>query len=515
MGKNGLNAINDNDGTAISRDQDASPWASDSLDRLRNAASLERYLEKRYCDCKQNSFTMCVNGDWGTGKSFFIRGLKYNISKNHPVVFFNAWENDFSDDPLFGIAAEIKEQLSQQLGGVSTAKMADGIIECSARVLKIVAKIAVNAAVKKITGEAFGAIASEFGEVGKNASEGLEEAQGERFDDALEKYGEEIEREHNNKKMLINELKKTLADLSRQVSNIQVQGVQGPLYIFIDELDRCRPTYSIALLESIKHIYGIDGVYFVIGVNLKQLSHSVCAIYGATFDAKLYLKRFYDFEYTLPAPSKNQFTEDLFRRHDIDIYIEKLWLFDLDYRDVISCFDSICKSFGLTLRCQESIAEMLRAFLIERSGDLAIHVLWAVFLICTKYKSLENFVALSTTPGVLLDRAFADIAYKDIHEIATVGIGPMSARPLSGSITLRIATAANAYHWVTKHGVNSMRDMVEVVKQNMPQNGAQSPELVRNALYILASRAPEESPNNAAKEITSYFDTVLAIGEIT
>jgi len=55
------------------------------------------------------------------------------------------------------------------------------------------------------------------------------------------------------------------------------------MFILIDELDRCRPTYAIELLENIKHLFDIEGLYFIIATDSTQLSYSINAVYGNKF----------------------------------------------------------------------------------------------------------------------------------------------------------------------------------------------------------------------------------------
>ena len=43
------------------------------------------------------------------------------------------------------------------------------------------------------------------------------------------------------------------------------------LIIFIDELDRCKPTFAVHLLEQIKHYIFDDRITFVFSINLEQL----------------------------------------------------------------------------------------------------------------------------------------------------------------------------------------------------------------------------------------------------
>ena len=75
----------------------------------------------------------------------------------------------------------------------------------------------------------------------------------------------------------------------------------------IDELDRCRPSYATELLEIAKHLFSVDRIVFVLAINRSELAHSVKALYGSKFDAKGYLGRFFDLDYLLPAPDRQQF----------------------------------------------------------------------------------------------------------------------------------------------------------------------------------------------------------------
>ena len=77
----------------------------------------------------------------------------------------------------------------------------------------------------------------------------------------------------------------------------------------IDELDRCRPSYAVELLEVAKHLFSVDHIVFVLAINRSQLSHSISGVYGADFDATDYLRRFFDIDFRLPEPDKKQFVD--------------------------------------------------------------------------------------------------------------------------------------------------------------------------------------------------------------
>ena len=78
------------------------------------------------------------------------------------------------------------------------------------------------------------------------------------------------------------------------------------LFIFIDELDRCKPDYAVQLLERIKHYMTFDRITFVFAVNIEQLQHTIKRYYGDDFDASSYLDRFFDYPVSLPDPSLAQ-----------------------------------------------------------------------------------------------------------------------------------------------------------------------------------------------------------------
>jgi hypothetical protein len=91
-----------------------------------------------------------------------------------------------------------------------------------------------------------------------------------------------------------------------------------PIIILIDELDRCRPTYAIKLLEEIKHLFDVPGLVFVLAMNVEQLGHSVCGAYGSGFDGRAYLRRFIDREYRLAEPNLEPLLELLCRQANLD-----------------------------------------------------------------------------------------------------------------------------------------------------------------------------------------------------
>jgi len=80
------------------------------------------------------------------------------------------------------------------------------------------------------------------------------------------------------------------------------ESLDKPLFIFIDELDRCRPDYAIKYLEAIKHIFAIhQNVIFIVAVDMKQLENSAKHMFGENLDCNAYFLRFFTDRYNLPS----------------------------------------------------------------------------------------------------------------------------------------------------------------------------------------------------------------------
>ncbi|SOB60651.1 protein of unknown function [Pseudodesulfovibrio profundus] len=93
---------------------------------------------------------------------------------------------------------------------------------------------------------------------------------------------------------------------------------KGPLIIFVDELDRCRPNYAVELLERIKHLFDVENIVFVLSVDLRQLKYAVESIYGSGLESEGYLRRFFDIVIDLPELSKKDYCSNLCEAYGLE-----------------------------------------------------------------------------------------------------------------------------------------------------------------------------------------------------
>ncbi|XQF92823.1 P-loop NTPase fold protein [Pseudoalteromonas espejiana] len=121
---------------------------------------------------------------------------------------------------------------------------------------------------------------------------------------AMEAMTTQAFKEHSDYKNGVKELKGIIKELVKYSIEKPKGGLLAatrsyPAFIFIDELDRCRPTYAVEMLEAIKHIFDIEGLVIVVSTHTEELQHTIKALYGNDFNADNYLRRFFDTKYHL------------------------------------------------------------------------------------------------------------------------------------------------------------------------------------------------------------------------
>ena len=261
------------------------PFRCDLLDRREPAEFLTQLVDGIDGPC-----VMAIDAPWGAGKTTFIKMWSCHLRNNgFPVVEFNAWETDHATDPFVALISELKEGLNEFEEG----SLKD-IIQKTTEAAKQVALRAIPALIRIATAGVLDIQALIEKETGKLLASYAESR--------LDRYKENQESIRSFRKHL-----REMADALKQCKN-------HPLMILIDELDRCRPSYAIALIEVAKHLFDADHIVFVLAVNRTQLAHSIRALYGECFDAPGYLRRFFDIDFTLPAPNRNRFIRDLLKR---------------------------------------------------------------------------------------------------------------------------------------------------------------------------------------------------------
>lgn len=236
-------------------------------------------------DSVEDGCSIALDGNWGSGKTFFVKQVKmvmdaHNSFINHieddkideivavrnnhyrdkifdlqpqVCVYYDAWENDNDEDPVMSLVYAILSSVDTDFDFKDT-----NFIKIGASIMEVFS--------------------------GRNWAQLIENLK------RTSPLG--VLKEHKDVDILVGEFLDSL---------IPEKG--NRLVVFIDELDRCKPSYAVRLLERIKHYFSHDNITFVFSVNINELQHTIRKHYGNDFNGTRYLDRFFDLKVTLPPPN--------------------------------------------------------------------------------------------------------------------------------------------------------------------------------------------------------------------
>ena len=297
-------------------------WQDDVLKRKDVATALTNIISS-----ENNSLVLSLNGGWGTGKTFFLERWQRDLQKlGYQALYFNAWTDDFLGDPFIAILGQLWERLKD----TDLRESVDSLKQCAGALLK-----------KTI----FNGLSTATGGIVNISEEELKSI----AEKAISSYSEQTANRE--------EFRSRLRGLSKAVRD----KTQHPLIFIIDELDRCRPTFAIELLERVKHIFDTENIVFVFGIDRKQLGQAIRAVYGS-IDVDAYLARFFDLDFTLQSPDTSAFCNVLMSRHGLHDYLKDRdseasgTIHSEESQVFIELFSQLSYRLGLTLRdCEQCI----------------------------------------------------------------------------------------------------------------------------------------------------------------
>lgn len=238
--------------------------------------------------------SIALDGNWGSGKTFFVKQVKMVLDAHNDYidsfdeedrkiiqniwaryfkafevplqpqvcVYYDAWENDNDEDPVLSLVYSI-------LSSIQT----DFSFKRDADYMKIAATI-----LEFFSGKKFGQLIESF----KSGSPLME-----------------LETSKDIEKKVCEFLNSLLIEKGNR------------LVVLIDELDRCKPSYAVKLLERIKHYFSNDRITFVFSINANELQNTIKRYYGDDFDAYRYLDRFFDLRISLPPADLQRYFQSL------------------------------------------------------------------------------------------------------------------------------------------------------------------------------------------------------------
>ena len=276
----------------------------------------------------ESSCSISLDGTWGSGKTIFVKQVKMVLDslnlfkeksdftedqeeavkqvftrfcdkatpiksiKPHVCVYYDAWENDSDTDPLLSLIHTIVKDFSCSYLFEHAPTLGNVVSSLAMGIASAISNIEVNQIFNdcKFTNdlEAF------------EKTKSLEQTISEMFDLLLEEHGDR-------------------------------------LIVFIDELDRCKPTFAVKLMERIKHYFSNPNITFVFSTNILELGNTIKKMYGADFDSDRYFDKFFDLRLALPPIDVEQYLGTLgywSNKPQINILIRLFKIYSFSMREI-------------------------------------------------------------------------------------------------------------------------------------------------------------------------------------
>lgn len=394
-------------------------WAGDVLNRKSYADFLTKYIISRAhsrSDETLSPFTLAIDAEWGHGKTFFVeRWVEDLNSAEQPriTLVFDAWKSDYAADPVVSFMSEFKACIDNRIqhsgpDGTLHERATEAVQKAFKGVRRAIiptGKVVLTSLLKKASGvaldEVIEACVGNNGTASSTNPDDFSKAGIEAMNKGLDAFFDKVLEEQAERRQAIGDFK-TSMELALKVLS-EDDSLELPMFVFIDELDRCRPDFAIALLEGVKHLFDIPGVCFVVTTNIRQLSASVKAIYGQDFDGHSYLKRLFDAEFALPPINQGDYAKLLAKEYP-----------ELNNRAVLGLpptgflnqprkqFDAsdvlawVAEAFNLDLRSLRKVAETTVAALSGVPQERKIYLLWMTVLVAIRHKNPAFFDALDS-----------------------------------------------------------------------------------------------------------------------
>ncbi len=348
------------------------PFINCKLEREKYAIILTEIIKKY-----DKGFVLSINNEWGAGKTTFIKMWQGYLEKQGTkTLYFNAWENDFESSPLIALLAELKEITGKD------HKPYKNILQKGVKLTKSLIPTLTKAIAEKYVNI----------QVVSDAIEKIAE-------DSVELLKEEID-EYAEKKVGMKEFRKSLeAFVEKECDN-------KPLVFFIDELDRCKPSYAVEILEQIKHFFSVQGIVFVLSIDKKQLGNSIKGYYGNdNIDTDSYLKMFIDLEFKMPEPSYKEWVRYLYEYFDFNLFFgrdeRKHQELKYDGENFKTIAGLVCSDFKFSLRSIEKYFAQSRVCLLQfKPNEYTFsHLLFILIVLKNSHPVFfENIINRKTTP---------------------------------------------------------------------------------------------------------------------
>ena len=215
----------------------------DEYDREKTARHLLHIVESGV-----DASPTLIDGNWGIGKTEFAIKLSnlFDGQENMSCSYVNVFREDHSNQPLLTLISSI--------ASVVPHGAREGFLRKSVPVVRATGKAVMKGAVGWILRQDFADVTDDFQREIQDAS-----------DSAINWAVESALEDHVRANESLQGLRESLHVIAKEQR----------LVVVLDELDRCRPDFALAILEMVKHVFDVDNVFFILVANRTQIVDSI------------------------------------------------------------------------------------------------------------------------------------------------------------------------------------------------------------------------------------------------
>jgi len=321
------------------------------IEELSRETEIKKFIkimkEKHKFNNEMLSYNMVINGRWGDGKTTFLNQIKEYIKNNadagidlNKIITISAWDYDYLDNPaemILSIFNKNENEVIKKIWGVLISFLS-------------------SLSAEMIEQNSFLRIINSTWKKTKDKAKGSQEKSG------------------ISNILSFNDLKKAIQD------GINID--YGDVYIFIDDLDRCNPNFTIKLFEVLKHLFNIKNVVIIYMLDFKNVNESIMNYYHLPIPKndnvnENYLSKIIDYVHDLDEVDKTTYLLNKYGLSEFED-LKKLNTFYDDFSNYIlkvADYPNILKKLkGKSFREQEKIilkiAEIHNIYNIEKKENI-------------------------------------------------------------------------------------------------------------------------------------------------
>lgn len=355
-------------------------------------------------DCNRS---FAIDGKWGIGKTFVVDMIdeKFANEKDYIVFKYNAWANDYYEEPLVAIITTMIDQLNDYYDNT----------------------------LKRLTKQVLRDTSKSLFEIAKSMCKSLNIVLGL---DKINQIGEEVKncakkvKKYATSRTIENDIDtyKSLNKMLNQIRECMLK-LKKKIVFVVDEIDRCLPEYAVKVLERTHHLFeDMKGSITIYSMDKSQLSNLIKTYYGDGFSIDSYMQKFIEFSLTLGEGELNEKCVDLF-----DDYLKNFTINDdNEKKDLVELFMLMTKEIDMRQRLRIiNRLNLIHTLFVKEKCHLSVCYYEIFYIIFFDYykKDTSTFELnyFDTKGGVFLDNPKLKKMFQsifsgiDLHEVSEIG----------------------------------------------------------------------------------------------